>query len=308
MLSTDDIIVCANCGKGEESSNDLKACAACKLVKYCNRDCQIAHRPQHKKACKKQALELHDEALFKDHPPREDCPICMLPLPIGPEAATFQSCCGKTICDGCIYMMIMEAFRRGRNKLEDHLCPYCRTPAHSSDEEEVKRLKKLMDTGNAMAYYQLGSIIVFKYAQGGTNSMRQDWEKANELWLKAGELGCATGYHNLGVNYDNGNDVEIDKEKAKYYYELAAMNGDVYARHNLGVIEGMAGNNHQRAMKHFMLAAKSGYKECLDSVKIGFMKGFVTKDEYEQTLRAYHNCASEIKSEARDKALAARNW
>ena len=39
------ITICANCGKGEESSGDLKACTACKLVKYCNRECQIAHRP-----------------------------------------------------------------------------------------------------------------------------------------------------------------------------------------------------------------------------------------------------------------------
>jgi len=50
--------ICANCGKGEESANDLKACTACKMVKYCNRECQIAHRPQHKKA-KKRAAEIH---------------------------------------------------------------------------------------------------------------------------------------------------------------------------------------------------------------------------------------------------------
>jgi len=53
-MSTDktdiDIVsVCANCGKGEEESGKLKSCTACKLVKYCNRECQIAHRPQHKK-------------------------------------------------------------------------------------------------------------------------------------------------------------------------------------------------------------------------------------------------------------------
>ena len=76
------VTTCANCGKGEESACDLKACTACKLVKYCNRECQIAHRPQHKKACKKRAAELHDEALFKEPPPREDCPICFLTLPL----------------------------------------------------------------------------------------------------------------------------------------------------------------------------------------------------------------------------------
>ena len=52
------MLVCANCGKGEECAGDLKSCTACKMVKYCNRDCQIAHRPQHKKACKKRVAEL----------------------------------------------------------------------------------------------------------------------------------------------------------------------------------------------------------------------------------------------------------
>ena len=42
--------ICANCGKGEEGANSLKACTACKLVKYCNRECQIAHRSQHKRS------------------------------------------------------------------------------------------------------------------------------------------------------------------------------------------------------------------------------------------------------------------
>jgi hypothetical protein len=55
-------------------------------------------------------------------------------------------------------------------------------------------------------------------------------------------------------------------------------------------------------MKHFMLAAEAGNKDSLDEVKRGFTKGYVTKDEYESTLRAYHECQAEMKSEARDNA------
>ena len=32
----------------------------------------------------------------------------------------------------------------------------------------------------------------------------QDWSKANELYLKAGELGCADAYFNLGNSYQWG--------------------------------------------------------------------------------------------------------
>ena len=36
MSTTDtDLTKCANCGKGEEAAGDLKACTACKMVKYC---------------------------------------------------------------------------------------------------------------------------------------------------------------------------------------------------------------------------------------------------------------------------------
>ena len=302
MSSTADttIMMCANCGKGEESAGDLKACTACKLVKYCNRDCQIAHRPQHKKACKKRAAELHDEALFKDPPPREECPICMIPLPLNARQREFKFCCGKIICHGCICAMTMEDMKKGKKNEELGMCPYCRTPETSSDEEEVKRLQNLMKNGSADAYYQLAGY----YAQGITG-LTQDWAKANELCRKAGELGCAEAYSRLGYSFSNGMGVEASIKKAKHYWELAALKGDLEARYNLGCVEGQAGNEH-RAYKHYIIAAKSGYTPSLDRVKKGFMDGDVTKDEYESTLRAYHERQTEMKSDMRDDAAAFR--
>ena len=130
--ATDDIILCAACGKEEDEDNNLKACTACKMVKYCNRDCQIAHRRQHKKACKKRAAELKEEALFKQPPPNEDCPVCFLPLPpIGEQR--YQSCCGKTLCCGCIYAVY--------DRTPSHtipVCPFCRTPVL----QQMKKVSK----------------------------------------------------------------------------------------------------------------------------------------------------------------------
>ena len=39
--------------------------------------------------------ELHDEALFKQPPPAEDCPICMLPLPSLYTDREYRSAAGK---------------------------------------------------------------------------------------------------------------------------------------------------------------------------------------------------------------------
>jgi len=101
--NNDILSVCANCGKGEEENQNLKACTACKIVKYCNRECQIAHRSKHKKACKKRAAELHDIELFKQPPQKEDCPICFVRLPTLSSGSKYNSCCGKVICAGCIH-------------------------------------------------------------------------------------------------------------------------------------------------------------------------------------------------------------
>jgi len=176
------------------------------------------------------------------------------------------------------------------------LCAFCRIPPPKSDEEEIKRTKKLMDKGNGKAFNMLGGY----YAQG-VMGMPQDWNKAHELYLKAGELGSANGYYNLGNSYDLGTGVEVNKKKSKYYWELAAMMGFVSARYNLGIMEGRAEYGH-RAINHFTLAAKAGHEKALSMVKLGYMDGLITKDEYTSTLRAYQKIQDEMKSDAREKA------
>ena len=301
-IDTDNInsaTICACCDR-EGDGDSMNTCNKCDLVKYCNVSCKKKHRSKHKKKCERRVAELYDEELFKEHPPGEECPICFLPLPFAlldneqVSPVVFESCCGNKICKGCIYAL---KEREG----VDGLCPFCRVPFAKSVEEELKRVKKLIKKGNADAYYMLAGC----YSQGRMG-MPRDMAKANELLLKAGELGCVEAYVNLGNVYDIGRIVEVDEEKAKQYkkyLELAAMNGNVGARNALGYMEVQAGNTH-RSVKHFILAARAGDDEALDKVKEGFMDGIVTKEEYAQALRAYQNRRDEMKSDMRDKARA----
>jgi len=293
-MSTTNITSCANCGKGEESSINLKSCAACKMVKYCSRECQIVHRPQHKKECKKRAAELHDELLFKQ-PPHEDCPICFLRMPSLGSAKAYYSCCGKVICCGCIDAA------KARNGGYHGLCPFCRTPAPASEEEMVKRNKKRMELNDATAIYNIGSFYF-----DGEHGLPRNTAKALELWHQAAELGHAESYHNIGIAYDDGDGVEIDEEKAKHYYGLAAMRGRIFARHNIGFVEYKAGNMH-RALKHFMIATTGGSKKSLETIKQFYLNGYATKDDYAKALRLYQAYVYEVKSEQRDKAAAFDN-
>ena len=112
MSSPDSIndvtITCAACGK-EGDGDNMNTCNKCKAVKFCNAACKKKHRKTHKKKCEIRAAELHEEALFKEHLPPEECPVCFLPLPHEQVYTTFKSCCGKLICNGCTHAMAIVA-------------------------------------------------------------------------------------------------------------------------------------------------------------------------------------------------------
>jgi len=290
--------LCANCGKGEEVGSDLKTCTACKSVKYCSRDCQIAHRPQHKKECKKRAKELHDEKLFKQPPPKEDCPICMIRLPILESGRMFMACCGKMICIGCIHAPVYDD--QG-NEVVEKACAFCRSPVSTSitdDQELIRQFEKRTELNDSYAIYSMGC----KYAEGMLG-LPQDYGKALEQWHQAAGLGNSEAYYNIGIAYDNGDGVERDETKAAYYYELAAIRGDPYARANLGV-KSLQKGNMDRALKHFMIAARDGGHDSLKNIKLFYSHGCTTKDDYAKALRSYQAYLDEIKSEQRDNAAA----
>jgi hypothetical protein len=294
ITHTEEIDVCANCRK--EGGNGLKACTACKLVKYCNRDCQIAHRSKHKKACRKRAAEMRDEELFKQPPPNKDCPICILRLPSLTSGSVYKSCCGKIICCGCDYAPMYDNLG---NEIIERKCPFCRTPAPTSNEEYEVRLQKRVELGDAEAIYTLGC-----YYREGLYGFPQDIAKAFELFHRAGDLGCNKAFNNAGYAYSNGNGVEIDKKKADNYFKLAAMAGHVISRYNLGAVEEDAGNMN-RALKHHMISAEGGHNDSLKAIQKLYTNGYATKDDYAKALQAYQAYLAEIKSAQRDAAAPA---
>ena len=157
-----------------------------------------------------------------------------------------MTCCGKLICSGCFYAPVYD--NQG-NRVTAKTCPFCRTLAPNTDEEMIKREKKRMEANDAIAMHNHG----INYSEG-IHGYRQDRMKALEFWCRAGELGHTKSYNNIGYAYKYGEGVEIDEEKAKHYYKLSAMGGNVKARYNLGNHEASA-DDMERALKHYMIAA-----------------------------------------------------
>ena len=281
-----DMSACANCGK--EGSN-LNVCNKCKEATYCNAACKKKHRSKHKKHCERRVAELHDEALFREPPLQYgDCPICFLRLPTMDSGRRYMTCCGKTVCCGCCYA---DVYDNHGNVIADKKCPFCRTPDPTSDNDVIKRIKKRMELGDEHAFFAMGNYYVGEYG------LPYDSAKALELWYKAGKF----GYNNLGNAYYNGKGVGRDEKMANHYLELAAMEGNVMARYNLGVTEENA-RNYDRALKHYMIAVRGGYTNSVKAIQRMYMDGHATKDHYANALRSHQAYINEIKSDQRDKA------
>ncbi len=286
--------VCASCGKAKVDDIKLKICTACKLVKYCSVACQKNHRKQHKKACKKRAAEIKDDRLFK-HPDGccyGECPICCLSLPLDLSKSTLNSCCCQTICVGCEYA---NKIREAEQGLE-HKCPYCREAVPKSDEDMDKNYMERAKANDPEALNQLGK----------KRQVEGDYEGAFEYWTKAAALGDVVAQYQLSVMYDEGDGVDKDINKQLYHLEEAAIGGHPSARYNLGIYENAHGRD-DRAVKHFIIAAKLGYDDALEAIKTYFASGFVSKEDFEAALLEHQAAVDATKSAKREEAYAVFN-
>jgi TPR repeat protein len=285
-------------------------------VRYCNPECQKKHWPKHKKDCKRRAAELRDEALFKDPPPKEDCPICFLPMPARlllcmtlppatimsvpiydfaianerladePMETYYYPCCGKSICRGCVH-----SFCNSGNIGNASKCPFCNSDrADKTVEEGVADMMKRAEANDPISIFVLANCY-----QRGKAGFSQDQERAIELYAKAAELGYIMAHYQLGGIYDEGGKLK----KAKFHWEAAAMAGHEVARFNLGALDSQTGNL-ERAMKHWTIAALAGYYEAMHHLRILFEKGLVSRESIDSTLAAYNNSCADVRSEARD--------
>jgi hypothetical protein len=284
----DDLNTVARCAECGEGGVGLKTCKSCKDVKYCSVTCQRRHWPRHKKECKQRAARLHDESLFKQSPPKDDCPICFLPIPFAyQKVACYYHCCGKLVCNGCGYSCSVSGSRK---------CPFCKAIFETEDEIILDQIKKRVEAKDAGSITFLGCC----YADGSLG-LRQDWYKAFELWTRAAELGSSEAHYLVADSYDEGLGVEKDVKKAIHHYELAAMAGHEMARFNLGCIEYKSGNM-ERAIKHCTISASAGHSKSMSAIEGSFEKGLVQTDAYKLTLKAYNDSCTEMKSNAREYA------
>eukprot|EP00984_Skeletonema_dohrnii_P001168 scaffold358_cov95-Skeletonema_dohrnii-CCMP3373.AAC.4 len=288
-----DMMCCASCGIAQVDDIKLKTCTACKSVRYCSVKCQRDHRPQHKRACKKRAAELHDEILFRqpESTYEGDCPICCLPISLDKRKSNMMTCCSKVICNGCAYSYELRIVQE---KLE-RTCPFCRHPPARSKEEVDKNIMKRVKANDPVAMVQMG---IRRYRSGS-------YDDAFRYVKKAAELGDAGAHYQLACLFGEGKGVEKDGKKELYHLEQAAIGGDAIARYNIGIEEEENGRM-DRAMKHWVIAAALGHDGSLDALKDSYEDGLLSKEDFAAALRAHQAAIEATKSPQREAAEEAR--
>jgi hypothetical protein len=280
--------VCAWCGIAEGDEIKLEECTDCQSVRYCSDKCRGKHREQHDEECKISVEALDDRKLFAQPEGTHDgeCPICFLPLPLDPSKSTFYSCCSKVICNGCIYA--------NRKIKGDQLCPFCREPCPSEEENDKMWMKRV----------KANDPVALRHMGGKCFHVRADEGAALEYWTKAADLGDLGAHYDLGVMYNKGEGVEVDEEKSMHHWEMAAIGGHPVARHALALCEEDNGNM-ERAVKHYTIAANLGYEKSMKELWTHYSAGSITKKGLEVTLRSHQAALDAMKSPQRDAAEAA---
>ena len=248
--------------------------------------------------------------LWKAHPPTEECPVCMVPLPLESDKCTYWACCSKRICTACCeeHDRALAVTNRKREKKKqpplEKSCAFCRSHIYKNDAELVMLYDKRVFKDDTRAMINLAGMYLH-----GLGGLRKNNKKFVELLNRAAGLGSAEAIGQLGAAAANGwldSTSDTCNTKAKEYLENAAKKGDVHSRHNLGnVLEGEG--NFELAIKHWHLAAAAGDEQSMKYLWECFSEGRLSKADLEKALRAHKAACDEMNSEERERYDASQD-
>ena len=269
-------------------------------LKECNESSDGGSRPKEdtlkdiEGAPKKTEIEVTDEILFKQPESSHlgDCPICIIPLSLSENQWKTTGCCSQTICIGCNFANQRREYEM--NMRLEPKCPFCRVPIPKTEKQNSRNRRKRREANDPYALRDQGA----RYLQKG------DYKGAFQYLTKAAELGEVTAHYYLSIMYDLGH-VKKDEKKRLYHLEQAAIGGHPSARYNLGHHE-WVNKRHDRALRHFMIAARQGDDDTIKWLMKAFKGGNISKECLAAALRAHQAAVDETKSPQRAEAEAAK--
>ena len=259
---------------------------------------------------KKLEEELKGADLFAPLPPTEDCAICLVPMSRIKSDTMYKACCGKEICWACHKEHDASINKQNEEKSAGKklalTCPFCREPVPTFGLGFLRQLQaRRLKNDDHVAFSVLGD----EYGKVDCEThVPKDDLKALDCWIRAVELGSPEACTKIGMSYDKGNGVAIDKKRGALFERIGALRGCIYARHNIGLSEYHTFGNHENGIRHWKIAAEAGDQDSLNILRKIYNAGgktpgkeFITKDYLDKVYRACHEAQMEVKSEEREK-------
>ena len=180
-------------------------------------------------------------------------------------------------------------------------CPFCRKSQPENEGFPIEEYEARMALGDHKAFANMSNV----YSKG-LHGLPRDKAKASTLRLRAFELGSLDACYNMSLAYSIDGRVEGDASKAEYYLKMAARQGHIQARYRLACLE-KDRDNIDLAVKHWMISAAAGHEDSAKNMNTAYRYKYITKNQFENVLRAYQKAKEDMSSEERDKAIVARD-
>ena len=257
------------------------------------------------------------EAEPAEAPPHDECDECVLccyPLPLQLNDSIYKSCCGETICLGCVVAQkrtliigtnVKKPIKGSKEEEREFMtmllseqtcvCPFCRTGVPENDTEFLERLYKQIGEYKDPKAMNMMGIFYLKGEQG----LSKDLKKAEEVFKQAYDLDDPVAAWNLVHLYS---EYIPDEDLKMKYAEEGAKRGNLYCMNTLAIRAAQSGN-HEEAKRQFMTAACSGNDEAMENVMLCYRKKILSKDDLATTLRAHKTINDAGMSEPREYAM-----
>lgn len=227
----------------EKEVHQLKYCANCEEVRYCSRECQVAHwkgghRFQcHRKTCQTKEkminFQSHESCPIKQGHDEESCPICMETLLISSNLRVILP------CQHAFHRSCVEGLRAHGVA---QVCPICRAklPPSAAKVRESATMRYF----NVERRVLRGECTWDTLCPEGIRELR----KVAKEWQIAADDGDVLAQLCLGNKYMSGMGVALSPnvDLAEKYLSLASDQGNPQAQFNLGTIY------YQKAQEEYM--------------------------------------------------------
>ena len=139
------------------------------------------------------------------------------------------------------------------------------------------------------------------YAQGVELFQKGDWTAAIPLIEKAAQMGYSDAQNHLGVDYERGEGVPKDAQKAAYWYQKAADQNNPKALWNLGKLykdgKGVP-KDEKKGAELIMAAAQLGNAGAQNTLGILYEEGIGVAQNIEEAIKWYKTSEEQGRSHA----------